>query len=106
MSATLLGLLCAAMSALCLAMLAASDPKRLGKRSSALRSLRALAVAVAVVPGALFAVTGRWVAFLIWLGTVAVLGWMIAAGFSAFSSRAGLRLETTPAELKETRDEQ
>jgi len=84
MSATLLGFLAALMSALCLAFLAASDAKRLPERRTTVSGLRRLAIALAILPGAVLAITGDWVGFLIWLGAVAVLGWMIAAAFSAF----------------------
>jgi hypothetical protein len=84
MSATSLGFLTSLMSALCLAFLAASDSKRLPGRRATLSGLRRLAIALAILPGAVLAITGDWVGFLIWLGAVAVLGWMIAAAFSAF----------------------
>jgi len=84
MSAMSLGFLAIVMSALCLAFLAASDSKRLPARRAALSGLRRLAIALAILPGAALAITGGWVGFLIWLGAVAVLGWMIAAVFSAF----------------------
>jgi membrane protein implicated in regulation of membrane protease activity len=88
MSATLLGFFSAMLSAMCLLLLAASDSKRAQPRPalSLPSRLRSLLVAAAVVPGVLFAVTGRWVAFLIWLGIAAMLGWMIAALFSALSA--------------------
>lgn len=84
MSATLLGFLAALISASCLALLAASDSKRLAGRRSALGNLRHPAIVVALLPGALLPLTGHWVAFFIWLGTATVLGWTIAAVFSAF----------------------
>jgi hypothetical protein len=105
MSATSLGFLSAVMSALCLVLLAASDSKRLAGRQSALRNLRALATTVAVLPGILFTLTGQWVAFLIWLGTVAVLGWMIAAAFSAWPSKTSSQLDTTLSETKDAGDQ-
>jgi hypothetical protein len=85
MSATLLGFLSAVLSAMCLVLLAASDSKRTERRPafSSLGSLRPLALTVAIVPGLVLAMTGRWVAFLIWLGATAMFGWMIAALFSA-----------------------
>ena len=79
MSATLLGFLSAAISASCLAFLAASDSKRLPGRQAAFGSLRPLATAVAGLPGGLLALSGHWVAFFIWLGATAVLGWAVAA---------------------------
>ncbi len=84
MSATSLGFLSALASTLCLAFLAASDSRRLPGRRPALGSLRRLAIAGGILPGALLSIGGRWVAFLIWLGATAVLGWMIAAAFSSF----------------------
>jgi len=84
MSATSLGLLAVLMSAFCLAFLAASDSKRLPERRTTVSGLRRLAIALAILPGAVLAITGDWVGFLIWLGAIAVLGWMIAAVFSAF----------------------
>lgn len=93
MSATSLGLLATLMSALCLTFLAASDPKRLTGRRAALSGLRRFAIALAILPGAVLAITGDWVGFLIWLGAVAVLGWMIAAAFSAFFPPGNSRVD-------------
>jgi hypothetical protein len=84
MSVTSLGFLATLISALCLAFLAASDSKRQAGRRAALSGLRRLAIALAILPGAALAITGDWVGFLIWLGSVAVLGWAIAAVFSTF----------------------
>jgi hypothetical protein len=91
MSAPSLGFLSAVMSAVCLALLAASDPKRLAGGRSAFARWRLVAVILAALPGAFLAMTGRWVAFLIWLGIAAMLGWMIAVLFSAFASRHAQR---------------
>jgi hypothetical protein len=87
MSATLLGCLSALTSTLFLAFLAASDARRLPERSSTLAGLRRLALAVAILPGVLLAIGSQWVAFLIWLGATAVLGWAVAAAASMMSSR-------------------
>jgi hypothetical protein len=87
MSATLLGFLAALTSTLFLAFLAASDARRLPGRRSAVGGLRRLAIAVAILPGALVSIGGQWVAFMIWLGTTAVLGWAVAATTSMISSR-------------------
>ena len=95
MNAISLGFLSALLSAACLAVLAASDPKRLGGHRSALSSLRLPAIAVTVVPGALLLVAGLGVAFLIWLGTTPVLGWAITMAFSAYASRQGSGPEST-----------
>jgi hypothetical protein len=84
MSVTSLGFLATLISALCLTLLAASDPKRSPGRRAALSGLRRLTIALAILPGVVLAITGDWVGFLIWLGAVAVLGWAIAAAFSAF----------------------
>ena len=104
MNATLLGLLSALTSAACLAFLAASDSRRLAGRRSALNHARRLAIAIALLPGALLAVTGRGVAFMIWIGTAAVLGWAIAAAFSTFFPGSNVRLESRPANTKTKRD--
>ena len=68
MSATSLGFLAVWISALCLAFLAASDAKRLPERRTTVSGLRRLAIALAILPGAVLAITGDWVGFLIWLG--------------------------------------
>jgi hypothetical protein len=85
MSATSLGFLSALLTAACLAALAASDPKRLNGRYSSFGTLRPLAAIAALVPGALLLAMGLGVAFLIWLGSAAVLGWIVAAVFSALA---------------------
>jgi hypothetical protein len=104
MSATSLGFLCAFVSSLCLAFLAASDSKRRSERRSPFMSLRPFAIAIALSPGALLPLTGRWVAFFIWIGTAAVLGWMIAALFSAMSSDKNARLEGASADTESRPD--
>jgi hypothetical protein len=95
MNVAWLGLLSALTSAACLAFLAASDSRRLAGRRSALHHVRRLAIAIAVLPGVLLAITGRWVDFLVWLGAAAVLGWTIAAAFSTFFPDA--RRDRAPA---------
>ena len=75
------------MSATSLGFLAASDARRLPGRSSAVGGLRRLAIAAAILPGALLSIGGQWVAFMIWLGATAVLGWAVAATASVISSR-------------------
>jgi|HigsolmetaAR205D_1030408.scaffolds.fasta_scaffold29932_2 hypothetical protein len=67
-----------------LVLLALHDPKRLrsigAQRTSPLSSSsvrRALAVLV-VAPGLVLAVLGAWHPFLIWLGAVCVLGWLVS----------------------------
>ena len=93
MSVMSLGFLATLISALCLTLLAASDPKRSPGRRAALSGLRRLAIVLAILPGAVLAITGDWVGFLIWLGAVAVLGWTIAAVFSAFCPPKNSRLD-------------
>ena len=97
MSATLLGFLSALLTTACLAVLAASDPKRLGGRRSSFGRLRPLAAMAAVLPGALLLLMGLGVAFLIWLGLAAVLGWMVATVFSAFLSENNSQPESRSA---------
>ena len=73
-----LGLLGALVSAACIALLAAADPKR---RNVALArpGLRRLLIAAAFMPGLALGIAGRWSDFLIWIGAAAILGWAIAA---------------------------
>jgi hypothetical protein len=96
MSATLLGLLSALLSTACLAALAASDPKRLRRRPS-LGKLRTVGAIAAVLPGAVLLLMGLGVAFLIWLGSAAVLGWIVAAAISAFLSENRSQPESSSA---------
>jgi hypothetical protein len=96
MSATSLGFLLALLTTACLAALAASDPKRLGGRRSFGR-FRPLATIAAILPGAVLLLTGQGVAFLIWLGSAAVLGWIVAAVFSAFLSENSSQREDKSA---------
>lgn len=99
MSATSLGFLLALLTTACLAALAASDPKRLGGRRSLLGRFRPLATIAAILPGAVLLLMGLGVAFLIWLGSAAVLGWIVAAVFSAFLSE-----NSSQSEDKSTRN--
>jgi hypothetical protein len=73
-----LGLLCALVSAACIAPLAAADPKRRGA-SPTRPGLRRLLVFAALMPGLALGVAGRWSDFLIWVGAAAIFGWAIAA---------------------------
>ena len=79
MSATSLGFVLALFSTICVAALAASDPKRAGERRLSLGRLRSLVAIAAILPGPLLLSMGQGVALLIWLGSAAVLGWMVAA---------------------------
>lgn len=73
-----IGLSGALASAVCVALLAAIDPKR--RSGSAPRPrLRWLLVLAAFVPGVALGVAGRWSDFLIWVGAAAIFGWAIAA---------------------------
>jgi hypothetical protein len=92
MSATSLGFLATLMSTICLVVLAAFDPRRAPERAGA-KGLRRLATALAILPGVLLVAIGEWAAFLIWLGAIAVLGWIIAAVFSAFVMRRNSRAD-------------
>jgi hypothetical protein len=72
-----LGLGCALISAACIALLAAVDPKRRGVPArSGTRRMLAFAT---LAPGIGLAVAGRWSDFLIWVGAAAIFGWAIAA---------------------------
>jgi hypothetical protein len=73
-----LGLVCALLSAVCIATLAALDPKRRGT-GSARPGLRRVLAFGALVPGLALGVSGRWTDFLIWIGAAAIFGWAIAA---------------------------
>ena len=59
MSATSLGFLLALLTTACLAVLAASDPKRLGGRRSSLGKLRPLVAIAAALPGIALLSMGR-----------------------------------------------
>ena len=73
-----LGLSGALVSAACIAVLAAVDPKRRGV-ARARPSLRRLLIAAIFMPGLALGVAGRWSDFLIWVGAAAIFGWAIAA---------------------------
>jgi hypothetical protein len=73
-----LGLSGALVSAACIALLAAVDPKRRGI-ALARPGLRWLLLSATFMPGLALGVAGRWSDFLIWIGAAAILGWAIAA---------------------------
>lgn len=73
-----LGLSGALVSAVCIVLLAADDPRRRGV-VPARPGLRRLLILMTFAPGLALGVAGRWSDFLIWIGTAAILGWAIAA---------------------------
>jgi hypothetical protein len=73
-----LGLSGALVSAACIALLAAADPKRRGA-GPARPGLRQFLVLATFMPGLALGIAGRWSDFLIWIGAAAILGWAIAA---------------------------
>jgi hypothetical protein len=73
-----LGLSGALVSAACIALLAAVDPKRRGI-ALARHGLRGLLLSATFTPGLALGVAGRWSDFLIWIGAAAILGWAITA---------------------------
>jgi hypothetical protein len=73
-----LGLSGALVSAACIALLAAVDPKRRGV-VLARPGLRWLLLSGAFMPGLALGIASRWSDFLIWIGAAAILGWAIAA---------------------------
>jgi hypothetical protein len=73
-----LGLSGALVSAACIALLAAVDPKRRGV-VLARPGLRGLLLSAALMPGLALGLAGRWSDFLIWVGAAAILGWAIVA---------------------------
>jgi hypothetical protein len=79
---------CALISAACIALLAAVDPRRRGALP-ARAGLRGLLAFAALLPGIALAVTGRWTDFLIWIGAAGIFGWAIAV-------LANLRAEPRP----------
>jgi hypothetical protein len=81
-----LGLVCALLSAVCIAALAALDPKRRGA-GSARPGLRRMLAFAAIVPGLGLGICGRWTDFLIWIGAAAILGWAIAAAVNLRTKR-------------------
>jgi hypothetical protein len=80
MSAAWTAAACTLVSVLCIMALAASDPKRLRRRGRAAPvHVRMPLALLTLAPGLWLAVTGHGVAFLLWIGATAVLGWCIAA---------------------------
>lgn len=73
-----LGLSGALASAICIALLAALDPRRRAT-DHAPRAARRLLVLAACLPGIALGAIGHWSDFLIWIGAAAILGWAIAA---------------------------
>jgi hypothetical protein len=73
-----LGLSGALVSAACIGLLAAVDPKRRGV-SPARGGVRRLLLIAIFVPGLALGIAGRWSDFLIWIGAAAIFGWAIAA---------------------------
>jgi hypothetical protein len=73
-----LGLSGALVSAVCIALLAADDPRRRGF-GPARPGLRRLRILMMFAPGLALGVAGRWSDFLIWVGAAAIFGWAIAA---------------------------
>lgn len=87
MSVTVLWAGCAiATSSFALALLALRDPKRLRAvarlgvevPAPASRARRRMLASVALFPGLALMLIGHWPAFLIWLGTTAMVGWVLA----------------------------
>jgi hypothetical protein len=80
-----------AFSAVLLALLCLSDPKR--RRSIKLpgdgqaTTARRLWTAASLLPGVAFALWGDAAAFMLWLGGYAVVGWLVTLGFSAWRKR-------------------
>jgi hypothetical protein len=74
-----LGLFGALASAVCIAFLAAVDPRRRGSVVLARSGLRRLLIAATFMPGLALGVAGRWSDLLIWVGAAAIFGWAIAA---------------------------
>ena len=80
MSAAWTAIACTLLSVMGILALAASDPKRLRKAGrTASPRLRMPLALFTLVPGVWLVLTGRGVAFLLWIGASAVLGWCIAA---------------------------
>ncbi len=72
-----LGLSGALVSAACIVLLAADDPRRRGV-VPARPGLRRLLILMTFAPGLALGVTGRWRDLLIWVGAAANFGWAIA----------------------------
>lgn len=80
MSAAWTATVCTLLSALGILTLAAGDPKRLRKSSRTTSPRLRMPLALfTLAPGAWLALTGRGVAFLLWVGASAMSGWCIAA---------------------------
>ena len=73
-----LGLSGALVSAACIALLAAIDPKRRGA-ALARPGLRRWLTLATFLPGLALGVAGRWSDFLIWIGAAAILGWALTS---------------------------
>lgn len=87
MSAAWTATACILVSVLCILALAATDPKRLRRRDRKTPARARLPLALfTLAPGVWLAVTGRGVAFLLWIGASAVLGWCIAVLSGRFLS--------------------
>lgn len=85
MSAAWIATACTLVSTLSILALAARDPKRLRRRGGATAGRSRIPLALlALAPGVWLAATGQGVAFLLWVGATAVLGWCIAALPSRF----------------------
>jgi hypothetical protein len=78
------------LSLLPLIALALRDPKRLRSRRSARRGAsraeRRVFAMASLVPGVLLAAVGQWPAFLIWLGGIAIAGWLLALSLAGTRS--------------------
>ena len=87
MSAAWAATACTFLSLLGILALAATDPKRLRMRGRAARPhVRMPLALLTLAPGVWLVATGRGVAFLLWVGASAVLGWCIAALAGRFLS--------------------
>ena len=83
MSAGWIAVLCTLVSALGILGLAASDPKRRRGKGRLPRYARTGLTLLTLAPGVWLAATVQGVAFLIWIGASAILGWTVAALASA-----------------------
>lgn len=86
-SAGWLGLCCALVSAIAIALLAKIDPKRRGRPRQQTGLRRALSLAI-FVPGLMLGLIGRWSDFFVWIGAAALLGWAIAAAANTVHRRS------------------
>jgi hypothetical protein len=73
-----LGISGALVSAACIALLAAVDPRRRGDAATR-TGVRWLLLLATLLPGLALGIAGRWSDFLIWIGAAAIFGWAIAA---------------------------